>query len=84
MSSTFKSHRGHFRDAYNSIWNKLPADAQMAIKGYNPHASLNSQGRALKEGLDFFVSLGGFPSSNPLDDILGLKAPWLDIDNSPF
>jgi len=84
MSSTFKSHRGHFREAYNSIWNKLPVDAQMAIKGYNPHASLNSQGIALKVGLDYFVSLGGFPSTSPVDDIWDLKAPWLDIDNSPF
>ena len=58
MSITFKNHRGHLREAYNSIWKELPADAKLALQGFNPRAELNSQGRALKKGLDYFKSLG--------------------------
>ena len=72
MSATFRNHRGHLREAYNSIWNGLPVDAKSTILGINPNATLNSSGRALKKGLDYFKSLGGVSTSNPFDDILGL------------
>ena len=71
MSSTFRGHRGHLKDAYYSFWNQIPADAKLALQGYNPNASLTSHGRAIKEGLDYFKSLGGVSDSNSLTDIFG-------------
>lgn len=64
MSTTFKKHRSHFRNAYNSIWNQLPQETQM-ILGDNHIAallgqSLNEKGLALQAGLNYMKSLGGF------------------------
>ena len=85
MSATFRNHRGHLREAYNSIWNGLPADAKLTLQGLNPRATLNSQGRALKEGLDYFKSLGGVSTtrSSILDDLAALRSSFID-DEYPF
>lgn len=85
MSTTFKNHRGHLREAYNSIWKELPADAKLALQGFNPRAELNSQGRALKKGLDYFKSLGGVSSSRGsfFDDLASLRSSLID-DEYPF
>jgi hypothetical protein len=76
MSITFKKHRNHFREAYNSIWKELPADAKMTLQGLNPRATLNSQGQAIKVGLDYFKSLGGFSSdiTSVFDELAGLRS----------
>lgn len=85
MSATFRNHRGHLREAYNSIWKELPADAKLTLQGLNPRATLNSQGRALKEGLDYFKSLGGVSSarSTIFDDLASLRSSFID-DEYPF
>jgi hypothetical protein len=73
------------REAYNSIWKELPADAKLTIQGLNPRATLNSQGRALKEGLDYFKSLGGVSTtrSSIFDDLAALRSSFID-DEYPF
>lgn len=86
MSSTFKNHRKHLREAYSSIWNGLPADARMTLQGLNPRATLNSQGLALKEGLNYFKSLGGVSSGRTsiFDDLAGLRSSLIDDTEYPF
>lgn len=80
MSATFRNHRNHLREAYNSIWKELPADAKMTLRGLNPHATLNSQGLALKKGLDYFKSLGGVATtrSSIFDDLASLRSSFID------
>jgi hypothetical protein len=69
MSPTFKKHRRHFKDMHDTIWNKLDIESQMLIEGSLPHwlsggKSLNDSGIALKEGLGYMKSLGGFSTSS--------------------
>ena len=72
MSSTFKKHRKHFKEAHDSIWNSLPSDAKLTIQGLNPHATLNSSGLALKQGLKWYQRLGGFTPPSSISDLFGL------------
>ena len=55
MSSTFRSHNANISEAYNMIWNQLPYNARSAIQ--NSPWTLNEQGKALKEGLDYLNAL---------------------------
>ena len=69
MSPTFKKHRRHFKDMHDTIWNKLDLESQMLIEGSLPPwlsggKSLNDSGIALKEGLGYMKSLGGFSTSS--------------------
>lgn len=57
VSSTFRLHTSEIRQAYNMIWNELPYDAQQTMKGLSFASTLNSQGLALKQGLDYLKAL---------------------------
>lgn len=76
MSSTFRRHNHHLRDAYNNIWNQLPYNTKALLQGSSLSAiageTLNDKGLALKRGLDYFKSLGGVSSSSSINDLLGL------------
>lgn len=72
MSSEFKNRRGKFAQSYNAIWGQLPSDAKLTIQGFNPNATLNDSGRALKKGLEYYKKFGGVTKSSSLSDILGL------------
>lgn len=56
-SNTFKTSNSAIGDAYDSIWNSLPYDAKSALQGTSVGTSLNSQGIALKRGLDYLKEL---------------------------
>lgn len=51
-----------FSKTHNEIWNQLPFDAQQLLKGagLSYGQTLNDKGYALKEGLEYYRSLGGF------------------------
>ena len=72
MSSEFQKHRKKFADSYKAIWGQLPADAKLTIQGFNPNATLNDSGRALKRGLEYYKKFGGVTESSSLSDILGI------------
>lgn len=72
MSSEFQKHRNKFAESYNAIWGQLPSDAKLTIQGFNPNATLNDSGRALKRGLDYYKKFGGVTETSSLSDILGL------------
>lgn len=75
-SPEFRKCSSVFRKAYNSIWNQLPLNTQMLLKGDAISAvlgqSLNEKGRALQKGLNYMKSLGGFSttSSSIFDSII--------------
>lgn len=77
-SAEFKKHASVFRKAYNDIWNQLPYETQQllsdSILAIASGKSLNSNGIALKNGLDMMKELGGFTSnrrSSILDELGG-------------
>lgn len=72
MSPEFQKHRKKFAESYKAIWGQLPSDAKLTIQGFNPNATLNDSGRALKKGLDYYKQFGGVTESSSLSDILGL------------
>ncbi len=72
MSSEFKKRRNKFAQSYRTIWGQLPSDAKLTIQGFNPNATLNDSGRALKRGLDYYKKFGGVTESSSLSDILGI------------
>ena len=72
MSSEFQKHRNIFAKSYQAIWGQLPSDAKLTIQGFNPNATLNDSGRALKRGLDYYKKFGGVTETSSLADILGL------------
>lgn len=72
MSSEFQKHRKKFADSYKAIWGQLPSDAKLTIQGFNPNATLNDSGRALKRGLEYYKKFGGVTESSSLSDILGI------------
>ena len=71
MSITFKIYNVKLKQTYQSIWNSLPSDARLTLKGLNPNATLNSSGQALKRGLDYYKALGGVNDTSSLSDIFG-------------
>ena len=58
MSPEFQKHRKKFADSYKAIWGQLPSDAKLTIQGFNPNATLNDSGRALKRGLEYYKKFG--------------------------
>jgi hypothetical protein len=72
MSSEFQKHRKKFAESYKAIWGQLPSDAKLTIQGFNPNATLNDSGRALKRGLDYYKQFGGVTESSSLSDLFGL------------
>lgn len=67
-SIEFKKHGAEFKTTYNSVWSALPFDIQTLLQGrYSYGTSLNEKGLALKRGLQYLESLGGFTgsASNP-------------------
>jgi hypothetical protein len=84
-SVEFGKQSSTFRTAYNSIWNQLPYDTRTLLEGGISAAllgqSLNDKGLALKKGLDFMKSLGGFTSGN---SSFGYKNNIFDVDDFPF
>jgi hypothetical protein len=77
-SSQFRKQSSVFRQAYNDIWNQLPADTQLLLSDSSISdllgQSLNENGRALKSGLDYMKQLGGFSgNSSPLSGLSGLS-----------
>lgn len=67
-SSEFRKQGSSFRSAYNSIWNKLPYNTRTLLEGGINAAvlgqTLNENGLALRKGLNYFKSLGGFSSGS--------------------
>ena len=65
-SAEFNKHCSVFKKTHNEIWNQLPFDAQQLLKGsgLSYGQTLNDKGYALKEGLEYYRSLGGFFSFN--------------------
>ena len=57
MSSTFRSNSSEIRQAHDMLWNQLPYDAQMTLRGISIGTSLNENGIALKKGLDYLKAL---------------------------
>lgn len=55
MSSTFRANNSGIGQAYKTLWNQLPYNARDAIQ--NSPYTLNEQGMALKEGLDYLNAL---------------------------
>ncbi len=50
-----------FRQSYNQVWNSLPFDTQMLLKGYSMGGKiLNDKGYALKEALTWLARMGQF------------------------
>ena len=62
MSTTFRRHNHHLNDAYDAIWNSLPLTTQMLLQNSAlptiTGETLNTHGRALQRGLNYFKSLG--------------------------
>ena len=80
-SAAFNRHKGKLAQSYSSIWNQLPAESRMLIMGVGrPGTSLNSNGLALKAGLQYLKKLGDVkPSgSSRLGALAGL------FDDLPF
>ena len=61
-SVEFSKHCSVFKKSHNEIWNQLPLDAQQLLKGSGASygLTLNDKGYSLKEGLEYYRSLGGF------------------------
>ncbi len=62
-SSEFRRHVAVFKRSYDSIWKQLPFETQMLLTGNGFLAqgkTLNDKGLALKQGLEFYKSLGEF------------------------
>lgn len=61
-SVEFSKHCSVFKKSHNEIWNQLPLDAQQLLKGSGTSygLTLNDKGYSLKEGLEYYRSLGGF------------------------
>jgi len=58
-SAAFKRHNGQLAKTYLDIWGKLSADNRMLMMGLGrPGTSLNSNGLALKSGLEYLKKLG--------------------------
>lgn len=55
MSPTFRTHNSGIGEAYSMVWQQLPFDARSAIE--NTPWTLNTQGEALKKGLDYLKAL---------------------------
>lgn len=55
MSPTFRTHNSGIGEAYSMVWGQLPFDARSAIE--NTPWTLNTQGEALKKGLDYLKAL---------------------------
>ena len=73
-SAEFNKHCSVFKKTHNEIWNQLPFDAQQLLKGagLSYGQTLNDKGYALKEGLEYYRSLGGFSLSTFDDDIFSI------------
>lgn len=68
-SSEFRRHCAVFKRSYDAIWDQLPLETQMLLTGKEIFAqgkSLNEKGLALKQGLEFYKSLGEFSDNDPL------------------
>lgn len=73
-SAEFKKHSSVFRKAYNDIWNQLPYETREllsdSILAIASGKTLNSNGLALKNGLNLMKELGGFSTSSGCSSIL--------------
>ena len=73
-SAEFKKHSSVFRKAYNDIWNQLPYETREllsdSILAIASGRTLNSNGLALKNGLNLMKELGGFSTSSGRSSIL--------------
>lgn len=82
MSPAFVSNSIVFKKAYDSIWNQLPFETRTLLKGgigaIAMNQSLNDKGLALKKGLGYMKSLGGFSSNS--SSIFGRNSSIFDDD----
>ena len=86
-SDEFRNQSVVFRKAYNKIWDQLPVNVRLLLSdpvGISFSGEyLNSQGRALKTGLDLMKKLGDISSKDAFR--LGVDGTVLDrYDNLPF
>ena len=73
-SAEFKKRSSVFRKADNDIWNQLPYETRVllsdSILAIASGRTLNSNGLALKNGLNLMKELGGFSTSSGRSSIL--------------
>lgn len=60
MSATFKLRNAILSQQYNQLWSQLTIENRMLMQGLcYPGRTLNDKGLALKEGLQYYIDLGG-------------------------
>lgn len=78
-SSTFRTFSSTFSKSYNTIWKQLDIETKLLLQvGSLGTTSLNSQGYALKEGLEYYKILGNIPNSDLTSSLLS------GLDRRPF
>lgn len=61
-SVTFKRHAKTLAEKYSEIWESIPYENKLVLKGISIGSTLNDKGRALRDGLLYYKNLGGYQS----------------------